>query len=124
MRTVIAALAAWCIGLACLACAHAAPPPGTPVLGDVAVEPGAVDLNRATESDLIALPHIGPTKAAAIVAYRNKHGAFARVSDLRRVKGFGRKTVANLSGMVTVSRPPPPEKGREKAKEAPEPAAH
>lgn len=104
MRTVIAAFVAWCIGLACMACAHAAPP--GPPAPPVAVEPGAVDLNQATESDLIALPHIGPTKAAAIVAYRKKHGAFARVDDLRRVKGFGRKTVANLRSMVTVSRPP------------------
>lgn len=109
MRTVIAALAAWCVVLVCLACAHAAPPgaelPGA--VAAVAVEPGAVDLNRATESDLIALPHIGPTKAAAIVAYRNKHGAFTRVDELRRVKGFGRKTVANLRSMVTVTRPEP-----------------
>lgn len=111
MRTVIAAFVASCLGLASMACAHAAPPvpavAAVPVVAAAAPEPGAVDLNQATESDLIALPHIGPTKAAAIVAYRSKHGAFARVDDLRRVKGFGRKTVANLRTMVTVTRPPP-----------------
>jgi competence ComEA-like helix-hairpin-helix protein len=77
---------------------------------EVAPEPGAVDHNTATEPDLIALPGIGPTKAAAIVAYRKKHGPFDRVTDLRKVRGFGRKTVARLRPMVTVARravPPP-----------------
>jgi competence protein ComEA len=106
MRTVIAALVAGCVGLASMACAHAAPPEGPAAA--VVAEPGALDLNQASESDLIALPHIGPAKAAAIVAYRKKHGAFTRVDDLRRVRGFGRKTIASLRSMLTVSRPPPP----------------
>lgn len=102
MRTVIAALVACSVGLASMACAHATPPaPGQPP----ALEPDALDLNQATESELIALPHIGPTKAAAIVAYRKKHGPFGRVDDLRKVRGFGRKTIADLRPMLMVARP-------------------
>lgn len=100
MRTVIAALVACSMGLASMACAHATPPGQPPAL-----EADALDLNQATESELIALPHIGPTKAAAIVAYRKKHGPFGRVDELRKVRGFGRKTIADLRPMLMVSRP-------------------
>jgi competence protein ComEA len=90
--------------VAMMACAHAEHlAPATPVL---VPEPGAVDLNRATASDLIALPGIGPAKAEAILAYRGKRGGFRRVEELRRVKGFGRKTVARLRPLVTVTPPP------------------
>jgi competence protein ComEA len=108
MRILVAAFVACSVGLASFACAHAAPggePPLVAAVSGPQPEPGAVDLNQATESDLIALPHIGPAKAAAIVAYRKKHGAFARVADLRKVRGFGRKTVADLLPMVTVGKP-------------------
>lgn len=61
-----------------------------------------VDLNTATAEQLIALPGIGETKAARILEYRKKHGSFKRVVDLRRVKGFGRKTVSKLEPYLMV----------------------
>jgi competence protein ComEA len=90
------------------ACAHADPaPPATATTTSRAPAPSAVDLNRATAPDLIALPGIGPSKAEAILAYRSKHGGFRRIEDLRRVKGFGRKTIARLRPLLTVTQPPP-----------------
>jgi competence protein ComEA len=103
MRTVIAAFIACALGFVSMACAHA-----NPASAPAVVEPAPLDLNQATESDLIALPHIGPTKAAAIVAYRKKHGPFGRIEDLRKVRGFGRKTIADLRPLVKVTRPPVP----------------
>jgi len=105
MRVMIGFVFAALFSLATLACAHAgALDPSV----EVAVSPGdIVDLNTATERDLIELPGIGPAKAAAIVAYRKKHGAFTRVEDLRKVRGFGRKTVARLRTMLTVTRSKP-----------------
>src|SRR5207249_6786095 len=47
-----------------------------------------VDLNSASEADLVALPGIGAVPARAIVAYRRAAGPFAVVSDLGRVPGF------------------------------------
>lgn len=103
MKRTLSLLTALLVSVCAMACVHAEALVDD-TLAVVQPEPGAVDLNSATEGDLIALPGIGPSKAAAILAYRKKHGAFKRVDDLRNVKGFGRKTVAHLRPMVTVAR--------------------
>ncbi|MDZ4675650.1 MAG: helix-hairpin-helix domain-containing protein [Gemmatimonadota bacterium] len=63
---------------------------------------GPLDLNAASEADLLRLPGIGPTKARAIVAYRQARGPFAAVTDLERVSGIGAATLAGLAGLVAV----------------------
>ncbi len=57
-------------------------------------------LNTASLTELDALPGLGPTRAAAIVQYRNQHGAFASVDDLARVPGLGSAAVARLRGYL------------------------
>ena len=56
-----------------------------------------IDLNSASEAELMALPGIGPARARAILAYRREKGSFAAVSDLGRVPGFGGGLVARLT---------------------------
>jgi competence protein ComEA len=63
-----------------------------------------VDLNRATAEELEQLPHIGPAKAKAIVAYRRGR-PFRFAHELRRINGIGRKTLAKLLPLVTVGPP-------------------
>jgi comEA protein len=63
---------------------------------------GKLNLNTATASELELLPGVGPTKADRVVAWRSKNGSFKRVVDLRRVKGFGRKSVDKLEPYLTV----------------------
>ena len=63
---------------------------------------GSVDLNSASVEQLIELPGIGPSKAAAIVEERNK-SPFSSVEDLDRVKGIGPALIANLRDRVAVS---------------------
>ncbi|HUG28483.1 MAG TPA: helix-hairpin-helix domain-containing protein, partial [Gemmatimonadales bacterium] len=48
-----------------------------------------INLNAATEAELLRLPGIGPAKARAIVAYRQSRGPFASVEDVLRVPGIG-----------------------------------
>ena len=61
-----------------------------------------VDLNSASEADLMALPGIGRARARAILAYRRDKGSFAAVSDLGRVSGFGGALVARLAPLLVV----------------------
>ncbi len=68
-----------------------APPRGVPV-----------DLNSASEADLVALPGIGPVRARAILAYRREAGPFAAVSDLERVPGFSHNLAARLAPLLAV----------------------
>lgn len=56
----------------------------------------AVNINTATEEELKALPGIGPSKAAAIVAYRSQNGGFKSVDELKNVKGIGEGILAKL----------------------------
>jgi competence ComEA-like helix-hairpin-helix protein len=61
-----------------------------------------LNLNTATATDLDSLPGIGPAKAAAILQYRERHGAFVALEQLAEVPGFGVGAVARLRDRVTV----------------------
>lgn len=64
---------------------------------------GSLNINIASAAELVKLPGIGPKKAELIVAWRTRHGKFERVVDLRRVKGFGAKSVKKLMPYLAVS---------------------
>jgi competence protein ComEA len=63
---------------------------------------GKLNLNTATEDQLLLLPTIGPAKAERIVTWRKKNGGFKRTADLRRVKGFGYKTFKRLEPFLDI----------------------
>ena len=55
-----------------------------------------VSLNQATTGELETLPGIGPSKAAAIIKYREEVGAFKSIDELTNVSGIGEKTLEKL----------------------------
>ncbi|UEX91068.1 helix-hairpin-helix domain-containing protein [Staphylococcus ratti] len=61
-----------------------------------------INLNLAKESDLVEVPGIGPSKAQAIIMYRDEKGAFKSVEDLKEVKGIGEKTFERLKDYFVV----------------------
>ena len=63
---------------------------------------GSLDLNRATATELQELPGIGPVLAERIVAWRDAHGPFVEVGQLREVAGIGEKTFQALAAEVGV----------------------
>lgn len=63
---------------------------------------GKLNLNTATEDQLMMLPTVGPAKAERIVTWRKKNGGFKRTADLRRVKGFGYKTYKKLEPLLDI----------------------
>ena len=57
---------------------------------------GPFDLNAVSPAQLMLVPGIGPSKAAAIVGWREGHGPFGRLEDLDAVPGIGPATIASL----------------------------
>jgi len=65
----------------------------------------AVNLNSATQQQLETLKGIGPSKARAIIEYRQQHGPFTTLQQLSQVPGIGEKTVKRLEPDLTLSGP-------------------
>jgi len=82
----------------------AAPPaaPGAPPSPASGAPPGKVDLNAATVEQLDALPGVGPVTAQRILEWRNRHGRFTRVEQLREIEGIGERRFAQLREVVAV----------------------
>jgi len=68
--------------------------------------PALLDLNAATAAELDELPGIGPTKAQAIVVYRDSRHGFRDVEELLEVKGIGPKLYAQIQSLVAVRKGP------------------
>ena len=66
------------------------------ILSAAAALAGPVDINTADAATLAReLNGVGPARAQAIVAYRNEHGPFKSVDDLRLVKNMPQKVIDN-----------------------------
>ena len=50
-----------------------------------------VNINTATEQDLLQLKRLTPDLAKRIIAYREKKGPFKKIEEIRKVKGIGPK---------------------------------
>jgi competence protein ComEA len=78
--------------------ASAAPGSATGVPGAAPSQP--VSLSMATVEQLDTLDGIGPTLAGRIVQYREAHGGFRSIDELRQVDGIGDKRFAALRKAV------------------------
>lgn len=67
-----------------------------------------ININTADATLLDTLPGIGPSKAQAIITYRNGHGPFAKIEDIQNVSGIGPSTYADIKSLITVGEAAPP----------------
>lgn len=61
-----------------------------------------ININTADLNELQQLTGIGPSKAQAIISYREENGLFQRLEDLLQVTGFGEKTFEKLKNMIKI----------------------
>lgn len=61
-----------------------------------------IRINYATQDEIESLNGIGPSKAQAIIQYRDEHGFFQTTEDLLEVSGIGEKTLENLQDDIQV----------------------
>lgn len=63
---------------------------------------GRVNINTADAEELKTLPGIGEAKAASIIAYREKNGAFAAIEDIKNIEGIKDGVFAKLEDCIKV----------------------
>lgn len=61
-----------------------------------------VNLNRASEEELVSLPGVGEKLAKNIVIYRTKHGGFKSIEELKNIERVGNKKFNKLKNRVTI----------------------
>ena len=61
-----------------------------------------ININTATADELTMVKGIGDTKAKNIVAYREEHGPFNSVEELKEVDGIGDTLYEQIAGSFTV----------------------
>ena len=70
--------------------------------GSASSNENQVNLNTATQAELETLTGIGPSKALAIIEYRETTGKFQQIEDLKNIPGIGDKTFEKLQDSITV----------------------
>ncbi|MCS7260851.1 MAG: ComEA family DNA-binding protein [Anaerolineae bacterium] len=62
-----------------------------------------LDINTATAEELTTLPGIGPALAERIVAWREAHGPFTDIAEIKQVPGIGDAIFARIQPYITVA---------------------
>lgn len=65
------------------------------------IEGGRVNINTASEEELVRLPGVGKAGARRIAEYRSSNGGFSSVEELKKVKGVGTKALSMNREMIT-----------------------
>lgn len=63
---------------------------------------GKVNLNTASKEELMALSGIGEVKADAMIRYREEHGGFQSVEDVKKIEGIKDGVFNKIKDQITV----------------------
>ena len=63
---------------------------------------GKVNINQASEEELMTLPGIGASKAADIVRYREEQGRFEQIEDIMNISGIKEAVFGKIKDKITV----------------------
>lgn len=61
-----------------------------------------VNINKASKEELMTLNGIGESKAIKIIDYRNSHGNFKTIEEIKNVSGIGETIYAKIKENITV----------------------
>lgn len=65
-------------------------------------EEGLVNINTADINRLITIDGIGEAKAKAIISYRNEHGRFQSLEEIKKVSGIGNSTYEKIKEFIKI----------------------
>ena len=86
------------------ACGRSEPPPITPQSSAAEPSPAkqCINLNTATEQELMTLAGVGEVMARKIVEYREQNGPFRRPQDVIIIDGFSERKYRAISDQICV----------------------
>lgn len=61
-----------------------------------------LDINKASQEELMTLPGIGQAKAQAIIEYRTEHGQFTSIEELKNISGIKDGVYNKVKDSITV----------------------
>lgn len=62
-----------------------------------------ININKASFSELLKIPSMTETRAAELIIYRQKNGAFTSIEELIHVKFIGSVTLENMRPYISLS---------------------
>ena len=77
-------------------------PPGDAAQGVSAQDPGLVNINTATVTELTTVSGIGASRAQAIVDYRERNGSFGSIDDIKKVDGIKDGLFSKIKDKITI----------------------
>jgi competence protein ComEA len=72
----------------------------TPNVSASSSSSGKININSASAAELERLPGVGPSRAEAIVNYREENGDFTSIDEIMNISGIGPKTYDNLKELI------------------------
>ncbi len=73
------------------------------VQGDVGEFEYLIDINKAEPAELTLLPAIGKVRAERIVTWRDEHGPFRSLEELKEAARLSTRDMDRIRGLVTLS---------------------
>ena len=67
------------------------------------IDNGLIDINTATFSELTTITGIGESRAQAIINYRQQHGRFNSIEDIKNVNGIKDGLFSKIKDKITVT---------------------
>ena len=71
--------------------------------GQAVSKDGKINLNTATSEQMQTITGNGAKRAEDVIAYRESHGGFQSVDDLKNVSGIGDKTLDKIRESLYVA---------------------
>jgi len=63
-------------------------------------ENALISINNGTKEELMSLPGIGESKAENIIKYREEHGNFENIEDIKNVSGIGDSAYSKIKDLI------------------------
>ena len=88
----------------CAACGRSEPPANTPQssAAEASQSNPCINLNTATERELMTLDGVGEVMARQIVEYREQNGPFRRPQEIIIIDGFSERKYRAISDRICV----------------------